>query len=81
MNDPIIEIVFKNIRRLHCVTRVQSHSFSGPCFPVFGLNTEIYREKLRKNADRKKLRTVTLSGNVEFADDISQSYLLICIPN
>ena len=26
----------------HCVKSVQIRSFSGPYFPVFGLNTEIY---------------------------------------
>ena len=27
----------------HCVKSLQTRSFSGPHFPVFGLNTEIYR--------------------------------------
>ena len=37
--------------------------FSGPYFPVFGLNTEIYSVNLRirENTDQKKLRIWTLS--------------------
>ena len=32
--------------------------FSGPCFPIFGQNTEIYTEysvRIRENTDQKKL--------------------------
>ena len=38
-------------------------AFSGPYFPVFGLNTEIYsvNVRIRKNTDQKKLRIWTLS--------------------
>ena len=38
--------------------------FSGPYFPVFGLNTEIfspYSIRIQENADQKKLRIWTLS--------------------
>ena len=34
---------------IHCVKSVQIRSFSGPCFPLFGLNTEISREPYPPN--------------------------------
>ena len=34
--------------------------FSGPYFSEFGLNTEIYKERIRENTDQKKLRIWTL---------------------
>ena len=44
----------------HCVKSVQMRSISGPYFPVFELNTEIYLSpysvRIRENTDQKKLR-------------------------
>ena len=36
---------------------VQTRIFSGPCFPVFGLNTEIYGVNLRIQSKCGKIRT------------------------
>ena len=50
----------------HCVKSVQIRSFSGPYFPVFGSNTDIYGRKspysvrIQENTDQKKLRIWTL---------------------
>ena len=30
------------LSKIHCVKSVRIQSFSGPCFPEFGLNAEIY---------------------------------------
>ena len=59
---------------LHCPTKdihyvksvqIRSRSFSGPYFPVIGLNTEIYCKspysvQIQDNTDQKKLRIWTL---------------------
>ena len=39
------------------VKSVQIRSFSGPCFPVFGLNTKIYGVNLRIQSEWRKKRT------------------------
>ena len=41
--------------KLHCVKSVQIRCFSGPYFPVFGLNTEIYLFSVQmwENTDQK----------------------------
>ena len=44
-------------KMIHCVKRVHIRSFSGPCFPVFGLNTEIYSLNLRIQSECRKIRT------------------------
>ena len=36
--------------------------FSGPCFPVFRLNTEIFTVNIRIKSKRGKMRSVTNSG-------------------
>ena len=41
----------------HCVKSLQIRSFSGPYFPVFGLNTEIYSVNLRIQSKCGKIRT------------------------
>ena len=41
----------------HCVKSVQIRSFSGPHFPVFGLNTESYSVNLRIQYKYRKMRT------------------------
>ena len=51
----ILEIWYSipTIHGLHCVKNVQIQNFSGPHFPVFGLNT--------RNTDQKKLHICTLT--------------------
>ena len=39
------------------VKSVQIRSFSGPCFPVFGLNIKIYGVNLRIQTEWRKKRT------------------------
>ena len=41
------EFEFLFIKRSHCVKSVRIRSFSGPCFPVFGQDTERYGVSLR----------------------------------
>ena len=36
-----------HLRNLHCVKSFRIRSFSGPYFPIFGLNTKIYGVSLR----------------------------------
>ena len=50
---------FLNVRgrKEHCVKSVQIRSFSGPYFPVFGLNTEIYSVNLCIQSKYRKIRT------------------------
>ena len=43
--------------RSHCVKRSKYGVFSGPFFPVFGLNTEIYGVNLRIQSECRKIRT------------------------
>ena len=45
------------MHRRHCVNSVRIRSFSGPDFPAFGLNTEIYRVNLRIQSKCEKMRT------------------------
>ena len=44
---------------------------SGPCFPVFGLNTEIYEVNLRIQSEYRKIRTRNNSvfGHFSCSDD------------
>ena len=52
--------------------------FTGPCFPVFGLNTEIYGVNLRIQSEYRKIRTRKnsvfghFSRSVTFSDYLSQ---------
>ena len=41
----------------HCVKSVQMRNFSGPYFPVIGLNTEIYSVNLLTKCEYRKIRT------------------------
>ena len=41
----------------HYVKSVRIRSFSGPCFPAFGLNTERYEVYLRTQSECGKIRT------------------------
>ena len=41
----------------HCVKNVRIRSYSGPYFPVFGLNTERYGVSLRIQSKCGKMRT------------------------
>ena len=43
----------------HCVKSVRIRSFSGPYFPVFGLNTQLIRSKCGKMQTRKTPNTDT----------------------
>ena len=68
----------------HCVKNVQIRSFSGPYFPMFGLNMEVYgvnlriqstygKIRIRKNsAFGRFLRTGTLSFNILHFDKKQQ---------
>ena len=40
-----------------CPIMSRSGGFSGPYFPVFGVNTEIYRVTTRINSEYSKIRT------------------------
>ena len=42
---------------LHCAKSVSIRSFSGPYFPVFGLNMERYRVSLHIQSECGKIRT------------------------
>ena len=49
---------FSNYHNIwHCVKSVWIRSFSGPYFPVFGLNTEIYSVNLRIQSECGKIQT------------------------
>ena len=59
-NEKIIflkELVKKDEIIKHCVKSVRIWSFSGPDFPVFGLNTERCRGSLRVQSKCEKTRT------------------------
>ena len=43
--------------RYHCVKSVQIRTFSGPYFPVFRLNTEIYSINVRIQSKYRKIQT------------------------
>ena len=63
----------------HCVKSVQIWSFSGPYFPVFGLNTEIYSINLRMRSKYRKIRSRKNSvfGHFscsDFAVNVSEVY-------
>ena len=51
---------------IHCVKSVRIQSFSGPYFPAFGLNTEIYRVTLRIQSECAKIRTRKSPNTVTF---------------
>ena len=41
----------------HCLKSVHTRSYSGPCFPAFGLNTERYSVSIRIQSECGKIRT------------------------
>ena len=43
--------------KMHCIKSVLIRSFSGPYFPAFGLNTDIYFVNLRTQYESGKVRT------------------------
>ena len=49
--------------------------FSGPYFPVFGLNTEIYSLNLRILSEYEKIRTIKNSVFGHFSRSVSETYL------
>ena len=51
--------------------------FSGPCFPVFGLNTEVYGVNLRIQSEYRKIRTRKNSvfGHFSRSVTLEQQYL------
>ena len=48
---------YSSNHELHCVKSVRIQNFSGPCFPVFGLNREIYSVNIRIQSGCGKIRT------------------------
>ena len=50
--------------------------FSGPYFPVFGLNTEIYRANIRIPSEYRKIRTRKTSASGHFSRSVMLMYLL-----
>ena len=51
---------------IHCVKSVRILSFSGPYFPVFGLNMERYGVSLRIQSECEKLQTRKTSNTDTF---------------
>ena len=46
-------LVVIHLQNAHCVKNVCIRSFTGPYFPIFGLNTEPYSVQIRENTDEK----------------------------
>ena len=57
----------------HCVKSVRIRSFSGLYFPVFGLNTEIYRINLRIQYKYRKIQTTKKTPNADTFDVVLSS--------
>ena len=53
----LISFSFIRIFDFHCVKNVCIRNFSGPYFPVFGLNTDIYPVNLHMQSEWGKMRT------------------------
>ena len=66
----------KGYLSIHCVKSVQLRSFSGPYFPVFGLNTETskspYSVRIQENTDQKNsvFRHFSRNGHLQMQLDI-----------
>ena len=60
---------------------VQTQSFSGPKFPLFGLNTEIYEENLRILSEYKKIRTRKNSAFGHLSHSGDQAHLGMLLTN
>ena len=56
-NSKVFFRVLRRFFKLHCMKSAQMRSFSGPYFPIFGLNMEIYSKNLRIQSDYRKIRT------------------------
>ena len=72
LRTKVTKIFFKNwivpviMNLLHTAWKVSKYGvFSGPYFPLFGLNTEIYGVNLRIQTEYRKIRTrkVSVFGN------------------
>ena len=50
----------------HCMKSVRIRSYSGPYFPVFGMNTERYGVSLRIQFECRKMRTRTTPNTNTF---------------
>ena len=61
INVSVFRIVVFVIRNdFHCMKSVQIRSFSGPYFPLFGLNTEIYSANLLIQSEFREIKTLYL---------------------
>ena len=60
-----------NFQKMHCVNVSKYGIISGPYFPVFGLNTEIYSVNLWIQSEYKKIptRNNSLFGHFSHSDD------------
>ena len=63
--DPASISYYVLLRSFNCMKSVRIRSFSGPCLPAFGLNTEIYSVSLHIQSKCRKygpeqLRVLTL---------------------
>ena len=54
------------VNNKHCVKSVCIRSFSGPYFPAFGLNTDIYGVNLRVQSKCGKMQTRKTSNTDTF---------------
>ena len=76
----IISLYLKTLDDFHCVKNGFIRSFSGPYFPVFGLNAERYRVSLRIQSEclnagkygSEKLRIWTLFMDTVFLPAVNQ---------
>ena len=57
MMDDQYRNIFSNIQKNHGVKGVRIQSYSGPHFPLFGLNKERYGVSLRIQSECGKMRT------------------------
>ena len=53
----VVKSLFHIAYEKHCIKKVRIRSYSGPFFPVFGLNTERYIVYLRIQSECGKIRT------------------------
>ena len=63
----------------HCIKSVRIWSFSGPYFPAFGLNTEIYKVNLRTQLECEKTRTRKTRNMDTFYAVFSMKLILIML--
>ena len=71
----LLEEIFKVVS--YCVKNVCIRGFSSPHFPAFGMNTEIYVVRVRKNTDQKTPNTDTfysVSNSNPFSRQVFQFY-------